>query len=630
MNGHIRQRDLRNGIKGTKRFFKTTLATLLGEGIPKLEVNTQIKPASMKSVEKRYLSRLSVDPVHKSSLINIKFRSFDAEKSARIVNEHLKAYIWLTAQRRYESTSGAKVFLEGEIANVQQKLSSSQKELTEFARTNGVIDTEDRDNIMIERLAILNQELSNVQSERIDAETLYIQSQSSDADDISIVVDDGLIKTLRQDHAELSAEYYRQSKIYKADYPVMAQMRAKLNELELNIQSQANKKITALKTNFEQLSLREDQLNNELQEFKTQMLDLQDKSVQYNILKRELDANKTLYAGLLERTKEVGVAVGVELNVASVVDEAQAPNSPISPNLTKSLMNASVIGLFLSFGIAFLLAMLDNRVSDVTQLRKLTNLNHLGITPKIESTNGTPTSNKERIYMYNTMAHYHPASQFSEAMQSVRTSLSCITPQGMPKSIMITSALAGEGKSTIAMNLAVSYAKSGMKVMLIDTDMRRSRHHDVFNFPVSPGLSEYLTSAVPVVPYGFKEIKGLSMIVSGDTVESPVDLLRSPRMIELINRCEQDYDLVVVDTPPVSGIADSTLVATLVESVLFVVGADQVPQDAVKQAIAQLQMVNAPIIGTIFNNAVAKPGYYTAYSFAGKDEKQARNMKVQT
>jgi len=612
LNGQLRQRDMRNGVKALLRLIKPSPSN---SEISVLANPRDLNSPAMRSVVKRYLSRLSIDPVRKSSLINVRFRSFDPELSAQIVNEHLKAYIWLSAQRRYDSTSGAKAFLEKEISNIQGKLASSQKQLTEFARTHGVIDTEERNNIMIERLAILNQDLSNVQSKRIDAETLFIQSQSSGSDELAVVINDGLIKDLRQEHAALSSEYYQQLKVYKADYPAMLQMRAQLAELESNIKSQADKRLAVLRTDFEQLSLREAHLKAELETFKAQMLDLQDKSVQYNILKRELEANKRLYAGLLERTKEVGVAAGVELNVASIVDRAVAPGSAASAGLTENLMKASIIGLLAGLAAAFVLAMLDNRVNDAQQLRKVTHVNHLGVAPAIESSGIRAADEDARIYMFNTITHQQPASVFSEAMHSVRTSLAYMRNDGLPKSIMVTSAVAGEGKSTIAMNLAVSCAKSGMRVMLVDADLRRSRHHHVFNVPSSPGLSEYLADQAPETFYGFKEIDGLSMMVSGERTPSPMDLLRSSRMRELIQRYEQEHELVVIDCPPVHGIADSVLISTLVEAVLMVVGADQAPQDAIKSALQRLRMVNAPIVGTVLNNAVATGNVYGAYPY---------------
>lgn len=610
LGGQLRQRNLSNGIDAIIKMIKQT------------SDRTYSDEQLTKSAVKRYLSRLSIDPIRKSTLVNVRFKSFDPELSAKVVNEHLQAYIWLSGQRRFDATSGAKQFLETEIANVQSRLSKAQKELTEFARNNGVIDTEDRDNIMLERLATLNQDLAEVQSARIDAETRYLQSESVGSDQLSVVIDDGLIKNLRLQQASLNAEYNELLKIYKPGYPVMLQLQARIDELESSIQAQADNQILALKTKFGQLQSRENRLKSELDEFKNEMLDLQDRAVTYNILKRELDANKQLYEDLLERTKEVGVAAGMELNVASVVDQAMIPSYPSSPNLKSSLMTAGMLGLAIGLGLAFVLALLDNTINDPQQLRKATQLNYLGLVPAIDGRGNSlkieTSALKDEAYrsnVFNTMTHHQPGSIYSEAIQSIRTSLSFSKGADQPKSVMITSATAQEGKSTVAMNLAISYAKSGKKVVVIDADLRRSRYSQVFNVPEAPGLSDYLSRRAPEKFYGVESIKGLSLMVSGGEVSNAVDLLGSQQMHDLIKECEEQFDMVVLDCPPVLGIADAVVLSTVVDELVFVVAANKVSQDAVKDAISRLRTINAPIVGAVLNNmasdSVSDLNYYS-------------------
>jgi len=212
----------------------------------------------------------------------------------------------LSDSRRFNSTSGAKEFLEKEINIVQSKLETSEKQLNDFARQNGVIDVEDRNNIMMERLGELNRSLSEVQASRINAETKSIQARSADSEFLTSVNDDSLISVLREEQASLKSEYFELSKIYKPKYPGMIQLEAKIIEVENNIQSQVAKIVGGLDTNFQQLKLREELLSSELEKLKADLLNLQDRAVTYNILKREWEANKELYTGLLERTKEVG------------------------------------------------------------------------------------------------------------------------------------------------------------------------------------------------------------------------------------------------------------------------------------------------------------------------------------
>ena len=294
-----------------------------------------------------YLERLSITSIRSTTLIDVTFESFSSDLAAKIANAHAEAYISISDVRRFNSTSGAKEFLEQEIDVVQSRLETSEKQLNDFARKNGVIDVEDRNNIMMERLGELNRTLSEVQAQRIDAETKSFQAKSGNNEVLFGVYDDALISTLRQEQATLKSEYFELSKIYKPKYPAMQQLEAKISELENNIQQQVNKIVGGLDANFEQLKQSEILVTKELEKLKEELLNLQDRAITYNILKREWEANKELYSGLLERTKEVGVAAGMELNIASVVDEAAVPKTPSSPNIKLNLFIAAFLGLSL-------------------------------------------------------------------------------------------------------------------------------------------------------------------------------------------------------------------------------------------------------------------------------------------
>ena len=610
-NGEFKQRGLLNGLRSIVEIFK-----------PGSELNEDQLAQNAINI---YQERLLISIVRNTSLIDISFESFNPEMAAKIANEHANAYIKLSDSRRFNSTSGAKEFLEKEIDVVQSRLETSEKQLNDFARKNGVIDIDDRNNIMIERLGELNRSLSEVQASRIDAETRNLQARSSDIQFLSSVNEDPLISVLRQELVSLKAEYLELSKIYKPKYPLMLQLKAKMQEVESNIELQVNKIVGVMDSNFEQLKLREELLNVELDKLKTEMLNLQDRAISYNILKREWEANQELYSGLLERTKEVGVATGMELNIASVVDSAVAPRKPSSPNLKLNILLAALLGLAFGLGVAFLLAMLDNTVNDVEQLNQITHVGHLGISPMIELDDGANDNidSSKRKKMIDLLVHRDPGDAFSESIQSVRTSLSYARAGGFPKTIMLTSSLASEGKSTVTMNLAISCANAGKKVIIIEADLRRSRLYKAFGLPSAPGLSDYLVGSKDARPYRIKQIENLSVLVGGSKTPNPVDLLGSQEMRELIAKYEEKYDLVIVDCPPVLMLADSIIVSRMVEAVLFVVMAHETPKDAIKGSIQRLRSVNAPLIGTVLNKVQANHagyGYDYSYRYQLNDE----------
>lgn len=606
-NGKLNQRGLFNGLRSISNLFRSN--------------SSPSEIEQTRFAVKKYQERVSVIPVRKTNLVRIGISSFDPVLAAALADQHAKAYIQLNDERRFSSTSGAKAFLEKEISNIQAKLETSEKQLNDFARKYGVVDLEDKNNIMMSRLSDLNSGLSIVQNERIDAETRLLQSKSADPEHLAAVFDDVLIKSLREELAKVKAEYFELSKIYKPAYPTMQQLNAKIDEVQANIQSQVNNIIGGFESDYQQLKLREALLVSELDDLKDSLLDLKDRAVTYNILKREWEANKSLYAGLLDRTKEVGVAAGMELNVGSVVDQASLPQEASSPKLLFNLALACGLGLIVSLGAAFLLSILDNTVHDVEHLRQITQLGHLGVTPEIQ-VDETEIEGDSQTPLYDTITHQKPGSIFSESIQSVRTSLSYARPGGFPKSMMVTSSVAGEGKSTVAMNLAISWAKSGQRVMVLEADFRKSRYHKIFGVPASPGLSDLLVGNTEAQAISVAEIPNLHLFVAGGQSPNPADLLRSTQMSDLIKNYEAEYDLVIVDCPPVLGLADAIVVSKLVSAVIFVVAAHQTPHDAIGNSIARLRAVGAPLIGTVLNKANSRNyGYdYYNYQYALEDD----------
>ena len=595
-NGATKQRSLANGVKALK--------TLLGG-------DQQVSEESMhKRAVSYYRSNLSISPVRNSTLLSVRFSSFDPELSAKIVNQHMQSYIWLSSERRIDSTSGAKDFLETQITDVQSKLVESEKRLTDFGRQNQVIDMENDDNIVMSRLTRLSDSLSRVQSLRIDASTSFEQAQNSDPMTLSVVSEDALVKSLREERAKLKSQYLELSKVYKPKYPELVELNARIDQLDSSISKQANTIIAILENTFLQLLSREKQIEAELEEARSEVFDLQDRAVKYNIYKREWEANKELYAGLLERTKEVGVAAGMELNIASVVDSATEPGSPSSAGLGLTLFMASALGLLAGLGATFLLALLDNAVNDVQQLRRVTRLNHLGVVPQVGK-KSKAMDEPLAAYALETLTYHQPRSLFSESIQALRASLSHSVDTGCPKSILVTSATPGEGKSTIAMNLGVAFASAGKQVIVIDADLRRSGYDAVFDIPSKPGLTDYLKGDIGLVPFDVKEIDNLSLLVSGKTADNPSDLIGSIEMRKLIKKLTREYEVVIIDSPPVLSLADSVMLSTMVDAVLFAVAASTASQDAIKNALQRLRLVNAPLIGTVFSNAEVMADSYS-------------------
>ena len=310
-----------------------------------------------------------------------------------------------------------------------------------------------------------------------------------------------------------------------------------------------------------------------------EVLDLQKRSIEYNILKREADTNRTLYDGLLQRYKEVDIAGGVGANNVFIVDKAVVPGSPSSPVMSRALMISLALGSMLGLGAAFLLERLDDTVRNADDLERVTGLTTLGIIPKNDGDKALDAEFAD------------PRSHISEACRSLCTSLQFSTDTGLPKTLLVTSSGPGEGKSTTAMVIGKHFATMGLKVLLVDADLRKPSMHVKLGLPNGTGLTNYLTgSASPPEIIQSSGTPNLTFIASGPLPPNAADLLGSARMLSLLSVGLEVFDLIIIDSPPVMGLADAPLLSSATAATIFVAGAGQVRTGLISNAIKRLDV----------------------------------------
>ena len=551
---------------------------------------------------------LTVAPIRNSQLVRVLFDSPDPQMAARIANEISVAFINLNLERRMEATSYARTFLQERLAQIKVKLEDSEKELNAFMRKEGIVKPDEKQQSPDSQvLGEFTTALAKAQGERIRAETLYQQAKAGDTMTLQAVVDNKLIPEYKTRLSKLEGDYQEGLKIYKPGYPKMQQMESQIKELQAKINQESKGALAGLKANYEAALAQEQQIAAKLKESKQTVLGGQDSSFQYNLHKREVDTNRQLYDSLLQRYKEIGVAGGVGINNITVVDKAKVPTFPIKPNLMLNLMIAIALGLGTGVGLALLLEHLDDTIKLPEEMEKRLGLPVLGIIPLTKAANGEELSLAENADL---------RSPFAEAHRSLRTTLQFSTPEGMPKVLLVTSTSVGEGKSTTALSLATHITQTGKNVLLIDCDLRKASLHKKLGVANDSGLTNYLAgNAQPVAITRGCSIPHLFLISSGPLPPNPAELLGSAKMVALLNLAAEKFDQVIIDGPPVLGLADAPLLGSLVEATILVAECGVTSRQFAQGAVKRLRSTRTRLVGGVLTKVDTRKGSYGYHGY---------------
>ena len=535
------------------------------------------------------LDALTIEPVRNSRLVKVNFDSPDPALAARVANAWTAAFIASNLERRFDASSYARKYLEERLAQLKGRLEDSEKALVQFATDEQIVSVgEDQPSLSAQNLSELNASLAQAQDARIRAEAAWTQAASGEGLGLPQVVANQLIQRLREQRTQVAAEYQQQLRTFKPDYPNMRRLQGQLDEIDRQVDAEIAHIRASIKAEYDAARAQETMLTARIGGLKGDVLDLQGRSIQYNILKREADTNRELYDALLQRYKEIGVAGSVGTNNISVVDQANVPNRRHSPRLPLNLAVGLLLGLFAGVLVAFLLHHLDRSIHSPKMLEDLAQRPVLGVIPRLPD-GVTPA-----------MASADLRSAFAEAYRSVRTALQFATSHGLPRSVLVTSPGPGEGKSTTAMELARNIAQLGRKVLLVDADLRNPSIHRLFNVDNGIGLSNVLAGAAE--PQAAVQASGednLSVVTSGPLPPSPPELLAGDALASLLATLGEHFDVVVLDGPPVLGLADAPLLAHRVEATLLVAAAEATRSDAMRGALNRLLAAHAHVLGTL-------------------------------
>ncbi len=555
-------------------------------------------------------SALSADVPKEGQLINFSFSSTSPQLSALVANGIAESFINSSLQRRYEASAYARKFLERQIAKTRGDLEKSERSLVAYAQAQGIINTaigpdgkpanSDAGSLQGESLVALNKALADATARRVSAEGAYRGALASGPTaDVTAST-----QALRQQRATLQAEYQQKREFMKPEHPEMQSIQAQISELDKQIAREGSQMATSRNNSLLQeyrgaLSA-EQALQSRVGGLKGAVLNLRGRSIQYNILQRDVDTNRTLYDALLQRYKEIGVAGGIGTAPVSIVDRADVPTAPYKPNLLLNLLLGVVGGLLAGVGGAVGLEFINDTIKTREDVRDKLGLACLGAVPKTSAKDAFVEDLK------------NPASVVSEAYSTVVAALRFSTDEGIPKILLVTSTQPSEGKSSTALALAQNFARREKRVLLIDSDLRKPA------FKASSdkiGLTKLLTSDDSIDGHVVAtQHEHLMLLPSGPLPPNPADLLSTGRIRTILNEAAERADIVIVDAPPTLGLADVPLLASAAGHVLFVVESGKTRTRAAIEALNRIEATGAHVLGATLTKSSHSGG---AYGYSG-------------
>ncbi|WP_426026904.1 GumC family protein [Brevundimonas sp. TWP2-3-4b2] len=557
-------------------------------------------------------ANLGVIPVRGSRLVAVTFNSPDPVLSARIANAFASNFIQANLDRKYQSSSYARTFLEERLAQTKATLENAERALVSYAAAQQIINIQDGDtandrtqSLAANNLVALNEALADATAQRVSAEEKWRQARTSSPMSLPEVLQNLTIQGLTEMRAKTRAEYEQKSRIYQADWPELVQLRGQLDELDSQINATALNVRQSIQGQYTVALNQERSLRAQVNGLKGDVLDLRFRSVQYNILQRDLDTNRTLYDGLLQRYKEVGITGGVTTNNISIIDPAEPPAEPSKPDLLLNILLAIILGLGLGVVIAFLLEALDQSLATPDDVESKLGIPVLGVIPLFEKGDTA------------LAALADTRSPFSEAYYSLRTALQFSTGNGAPRSLLVTSASPAEGKSTTAYAIALNFARIGKRVLLIDGDLRNPSMHRVVGVDNDRGMSNLLAGSAEIGEVARNTPQAnLDIISSGPLPPSPAELWGGDRLRRLLDELKTRYDHVVIDGPPILGFADAPILTEAVEGTLFIVSSRGVRRAQARGALRRLAFNHSSIIGAVLTKFDTKASQYGSYDYA--------------
>ena len=586
--------------------------------VAKITNNVFAKPVkTFQEIEEQEISRadiiaemirstVTVEPLEETKIVNVSFMSANPELALIIANATAKAYIEQLLEMKLQASEYNRKWMGTKGEEEAEKLKKAKKALNEYMKANDIVTIEDRATIIPQKLAQLSTELAQAETRQKELETLYAKIRKSQNNyeelaTIPVIADDSVLKLIRDQILKVEQNIMEQSKKYGPKHPVMDRVNSELAILKTKRNQEIRHIIRTVKNRYELANSNTRDLREMLDNTKKEAVNLNEKFIQYEILRREIENHQNLFNALTSKADEQSITEKAQNINVWVVEKAQLPEFPSKPNRKRNILLGIIMGLFGGVGLALFLEYLDNTIKTPDDVEEKYNIPVLTTVSKI----------KDKTKTLYKLVLDEPSSAFAESFKSLRASIMLSSSDSPPKTILITSMAPKDGKTTIASNLAMAIAGSGSKVLIIDCDLRRPMLHQVFGLENKKGLSTFIsgTSGISIIRDGLPE--NLSIIPSGPIPPNPSELMISKRLKDLIRSLKNKYDFIIFDTPPIISVSDTLIISKIVDASLIVTRFGKTTYEMMNHGMKQLAGIEAKVIGTVINAVdEKKSGYY--------------------
>ncbi len=587
----------------------------------------QPDPARAAGLLGAFRGGLSVQLIPNSRLVQISYTHPDPRLATEIANALVRTFVEENFRTKYESVTQTSVWLSTELADLQMKVQTSEEKLVRYQKDHSILGVDEKQNIVTAKLDELNKELTGAQTDRIQKESNYRLAEAGDPAAFTKTSREGastMLERLREKEAELNTQYAQATTQFGPGYPKVAELNNQLKQVRTEITTAQTRMQNEIHDEYLAAVQRENLLTTAFEQQKREANRLNESAIEYSVLKRDAEANRQLYQDLLQRLKEAGVSAGLRSSNIRVVDVARTPTYPIKPNVPRNIEIGLLLGLACGIGLAFVLESLDTSIRNMEQVSAISTLPALGTIPLQLSKNGhsrkrlsTVSVNIEKSESPALVTYVRPKSEAAEAYRALRTSILLSSFGAPPKVILVTSALPQEGKTTISANSALVLAQRGGRVLLIDADLRRPGIDKLFGLRSRGGLSSVISGVDKIddVIVQFTQVPNLWIMPAGPVPPQPAELLGSSVMKDHITRWRNEFDHIIIDTPPCLSVTDAVVLTPEADRVILVARSGKTTKAALRRACDLLLQVNARIMGIVLNALDLRSGdaYYYTY-----------------